>query len=49
MESLGKYVRIVICIGGMYMSIHLIYFSGTGSTQEVVRFIGKQWDKPIQE
>ena len=31
------------------MAINLIYFSGTGSTQDVVRFIGKQWEEAIQE
>ena len=31
------------------MAIHLIYFSGTGSTQKVVRFIGEQWEEPLLE
>ena len=31
------------------MAIQLIYFSGTGSTQKVVRFIGKQWQEKVYE
>lgn len=31
------------------MAIHLIYFSGTGSTQKVVRFVGEQWEQPFLE
>lgn len=49
MESLKKYDKIVICMEGCVMAIQLIYFSGTGSTQKVVRFIGKQWQEKVYE